>query len=307
MQFIGLIALPLKASILAATITWLLKDGVGMLGRILFAWLKGSRLDIDCKKWRLIADIFNDVAFLIDLLAPAGGDWFIYFAVTSSLLRSFVGVAGGATRAAIIQHQARRHNLADVAAKDGSQETLVNLTALICSLILLPIVHGKILLVWTCYFFFTAIHLFANYKAVRSLNFDILNERTLALSVRQFIDSKSVPSITEANRQEPLFGSVTGRRHFGCPLGHAIPATASSKSHFVRYEKTTSEGWLAIAASTTSFDQIRFAFELEYFALTNRSPTDEDCSKFEKLMKASGWRFDVNHIGFDEWRFTADT
>ena len=32
-----------------------------------------------------------------------------------------MGVAGGATRTALIQHQARRDNMADVAAKDGSQ------------------------------------------------------------------------------------------------------------------------------------------------------------------------------------------
>ena len=32
-----------------------------------------------------------------------------------------MGVAGGATRAAMTQHQARRDNMADVAAKDGSQ------------------------------------------------------------------------------------------------------------------------------------------------------------------------------------------
>lgn len=30
-------------------------------------------------------------------------------------------MAGGATRAALTQHQARRNNMADVSAKDGSQ------------------------------------------------------------------------------------------------------------------------------------------------------------------------------------------
>ena len=39
--------------------------------------------------------------------------------------RSLVGVAGGATKAAVAQHQARGRNMADLAAKDGSQETLV--------------------------------------------------------------------------------------------------------------------------------------------------------------------------------------
>lgn len=33
-----------KATITAASITWMLKDGAGMIGRILFAWLKGSVL-----------------------------------------------------------------------------------------------------------------------------------------------------------------------------------------------------------------------------------------------------------------------
>ncbi len=56
----------------------------------------------------------------------------------SSVARSLVGVAGGATRAAITQHQARANNISDVAAKDGSQETLVNLAALLVNLAVLP-------------------------------------------------------------------------------------------------------------------------------------------------------------------------
>lgn len=32
-----------------------------------------------------------------------------------------MGVAGGATRAALTVHQARRNNMADISAKDGSQ------------------------------------------------------------------------------------------------------------------------------------------------------------------------------------------
>lgn len=31
-----------KASVLSATFVWLVKDGVGMLGRILFAWHHGT-------------------------------------------------------------------------------------------------------------------------------------------------------------------------------------------------------------------------------------------------------------------------
>ena len=37
------------ATPLAATITWILKDGAGMVGRIVFAAYTGSGLDYDCK------------------------------------------------------------------------------------------------------------------------------------------------------------------------------------------------------------------------------------------------------------------
>ena len=58
-------------------------------------------------------------------------------------VQAIVGCAGGATRAALTQHQARRNNMADVSAKDGSQETLVNLAALLVSLLLIPSVTGN--------------------------------------------------------------------------------------------------------------------------------------------------------------------
>uniref|UniRef100_A0A1I8A3Y6 GHMP_kinases_C domain-containing protein n=1 Tax=Steinernema glaseri TaxID=37863 RepID=A0A1I8A3Y6_9BILA len=257
----------------------------------------------DCKKWRLMADIFNDVAFLIDLLAATTGDWFIFFAVGSSMLRSFVGVAGGATRAAIVQHQARRYNLADVAAKDGSQETLVNLTALIASLVIIPAAHGNSAIVWSLYIFFTVLHLFANYMAVRSLQFDILNERTLVICVRQFIKNRTVPSIAEANKWEPIFGNVSGPRHFGCKILSAMPPSISSKNYFLRYDFKSCQGWLAVSASSTYSDQIRYAFDLEYFAIENRLPTEIDYNEFEREMKNKKWRFDINQLGYDEWRY----
>lgn len=52
-----------------------------------------------------------------------------------------VGIAGGATRASITHHQAKQGNMAEISAKDGTQETVVNLIASFTSLYLL----GKIL------------------------------------------------------------------------------------------------------------------------------------------------------------------
>jgi hypothetical protein len=65
-------------------------------------------------------------------------------------MNSLVGVAGGATRAALIEHQARRNNLADVAAKDGSQETAIALLSLILGYVLTPYID-TVFLVCSCF------------------------------------------------------------------------------------------------------------------------------------------------------------
>ncbi|XP_035768950.1 RUS1 family protein C16orf58 homolog [Neolamprologus brichardi] len=141
-----------EATVAAATVTWLLKDGTGMLGRILFAWRKGSKLDSEAKKWRLFADVLNDIAMFMEILAPYFPACFTFIVCTAGIFKSIVGVAGGATRAALTVHQARRDNMADISAKDGSQETLVNLAGLLVSLILIPLVTDNPVLT-LCLFF----------------------------------------------------------------------------------------------------------------------------------------------------------
>lgn len=48
-------------------------------------------------------------------------------------------MAGSATRASITQHQAIKGNMADVSAKDGSQETFVNLIASMIGIFMLAL------------------------------------------------------------------------------------------------------------------------------------------------------------------------
>jgi hypothetical protein len=137
------------ATPLAATITWLLRHGAGMTGSIVFTWLQGSDFDHNCKKWRLFADIANDAAMCLELTGPLWPSYCIQFVLCAAgVARALVGVAGGATRTAITQHQARADNISDVAAKDGSQETLVNLGALILNLSILPLVASDPILTW---------------------------------------------------------------------------------------------------------------------------------------------------------------
>nr|XP_019949970.1 PREDICTED: RUS1 family protein C16orf58 homolog [Paralichthys olivaceus] len=194
-----------EATVAAATVTWLLRDGTGMLGRILFAWQKGSKLDSEAKKWRLFADVLNDTAMFMEILAPYFPACFISIVCIAGIFKSIVGVAGGATRAALTVHQARRDNMADISAKDGSQETLVNLAGLLISLMLIPLVTNNPILTLSLFFLFTILHLFANYKAVRSVVMETFNEARLSIVWQQYLKDKRVLSPQEANQRETVF------------------------------------------------------------------------------------------------------
>lgn len=144
---------------------------------------------------------------------------------TSGVARSLVGVAGGATRAAITQHQARENNISDVAAKDGSQETMVNLIALLVNLTILPLLgDDNVGLTWIMFLLLTCFHLFANYRAVKSLQFTTLNQQRLLFILKEYFQTHRVSDVEKVNDAESAvigFGwnekSVLGRTvNLGC-------------------------------------------------------------------------------------------
>ncbi|XP_023019794.2 RUS family member 1 [Leptinotarsa decemlineata] len=190
-----------EATALSAAITWIMKEGTGMLGRIIFAWWKGSGLDSDCKKWRLFADILNDVAMSIELLLPFIGAFSMQILCVTSVMKSIVGIAGGATRASITNHQAIKNNMAEISAKDGTQETVVNLVASIASIYLLNIFNGTFS-EWIFIFSLMALHLLTNYWAVKSLIFRNLNDQRLAIVLRTYLTVGTIMNPKKTNEKE---------------------------------------------------------------------------------------------------------
>jgi hypothetical protein len=60
--------------------------------------------------------------------------------------------------------------MGDVSAKDGSQETLVNLAALLFSLVLLPLVADSVFGTWALFFVFTFLHVRFNRASQRNIH-----------------------------------------------------------------------------------------------------------------------------------------
>ncbi|XP_066840349.1 RUS family member 1 [Anser cygnoides] len=231
------------ATATGATLTWVLRDGLGMVTRIAFAWLQGPSLDCEAKQWRLAADVINDVGLVLELLAPGCGGAGPLLLGAAAMAKSAVAVAGGATRAAVAVHQARRENAAEVSAKDGSQETLVNAVGLALALLLLPLLEGRPWLSWVLVALLVGAHLGCNVGAVGALRLPTLNRPRLRLALGGALrpspaheppatppaaDVISVPGPEEVNPREPLlpgFGTRL-RLHLGAPLHRLVKSEA---------------------------------------------------------------------------------
>lgn len=215
-----------NVSAYSATVTWIFKEGSGHIGRILFSWWKGAQLDVDSKKWRLRADFLNDVAMGVEIyILPKYPLYSTYILCSTTVLKAVVGVAGGATRAALTQHHAVRGNLADVASKDSSQETCVNLIASFFGLYLLTVIKNQTML-YSVFVIVIFLHLYANMKAVRAVCLRTFNESRYLIALEEFFRSGRLLSPQQVNKLERVtIGqtvSVSLNIHLGLSAKHLI-------------------------------------------------------------------------------------
>ena len=175
------------ATAASAAAQFIARDMCGMVGGLVFTLVKGRHLDAEAKQWRLFADLANNVGMAMELAAPLANDrgWFLALACAGSVARSLCGCAAGATRAALTQHFARARNAADIAAKEGSQETAVTLVGMCVGVLATTATDGRTAWQWAVFVALTVAHVCCNVRAVRALVIDSLNrERVSRLLAR---------------------------------------------------------------------------------------------------------------------------
>jgi hypothetical protein len=227
--------------------------------------------------WRFYADILNDLATSFDLIAPFFKHLLLPISCLSNLCRSIVGVAGGSTRAALTQHQAIAHNMGDVSAKDGSQETLVNLLALIVNIFLLHTIKRDRMLVWFLYFILTTLHLYANYRAIRTLQLRTFNWNRFVLLCEHFFRYGEIQTVKYINRHEPILHEITQsiRCYVGIQLNEhqaeLIDINQFIQNHFaIIFNQHSKRFDVILTDNCDDTDLIKCYFLLQYLINSNR-------------------------------------
>ena len=86
------------SSAVVAALIWVLKDGIGMIGSLGFAYLFSDVFETNIKEWRLFADLLNNVALTLDLALSLVPSYHLTFTALSAMCKSCCWVCAGATK-----------------------------------------------------------------------------------------------------------------------------------------------------------------------------------------------------------------
>lgn len=193
-----------SASPTAALLLSILQESAGRIATILFAHRFGTSLEPECKMYRLLADVLNDFAFVLDCLSPAFPKPVRIVVLSfSSVLRALCGVAAGSAKASLSAHFARWGNLGELNAKDSSQETVISLMGMLAGSLVVSWVTSQTA-TWAALILLLSIHLETNRRAVRSVSMRTLNRQRATLVYHQLRQGR-VPKPEDVSSLERIF------------------------------------------------------------------------------------------------------
>ncbi|KAF4551792.1 Hypothetical protein D9617_12g036820 [Elsinoe fawcettii] len=194
-----------SASPTLAILLSILQDSLGRVTTIVFAHRLGTALEPECKMYRLAADVFNDVAMVLECLSPAfPRTGRVVVLATASALKALCGVAAGSSKASLSAHFARWGNLAELNAKDSSQETVISLVGMLVGGVVVgwvPQGRGT----WVVLLGLLAGHLWLNWMAVRSVRMRTLNRQRWGIVLAEWMQRGRVLGPEQVGVRERVF------------------------------------------------------------------------------------------------------
>ncbi len=201
--FVGMGVGDENVSLVTTMLLYIAQETIGRIATILFAHRFSQRIEAEVKFYRFFADIVNDIAFVLDCLSPGLPVLGRVCALcVSNACRAVCGVSGGSSKAILSTHFAKAGNIGELNAKDGSQETVVSLIGMWLGGIVVSKVHGTTG-TWSCLVPLLTLHLWANWKAVRSVRLTSLNLDRATILFSALLQHKSL-TMDEVSQRESI-------------------------------------------------------------------------------------------------------
>jgi hypothetical protein len=241
--FVGMGVGSEDASVITTMLLYIAQATIGRIATIAFADRFSQKIEADVKFYRFFADIVNDTAFVLDCISPhlpiLGRAIML---CVSNACRALCGVAGGSSKAILSTHFAKAGNIGELNAKDGSQETVVSLIGMWVGGLVVSKVEGTVE-TWCCMIPLLALHLWCNWKAVKSVRLSSLNTERAVILFDGILRGQT-KSLDEVGTQEAILGKAKilqtseGRLLSSCKVG----ASVEDLLHSMRLKESSAPG-----------------------------------------------------------------
>lgn len=190
----------------AAGINWVLKDGLGRLGRLTMATRFGESFDSDLKRFRFASSLLYGGALALDYLTPLVPGYFLPMAAVANIGKSIGLTTYISTQPAFFKSFAKSENIADITAKAQAQQMAIDTLGLALAVSLnlavrrnatyarmLPLAMFPILIPGDLY---------AIYHELRSVHLRTLNKERAEFVAECFVNSGNIPTPEVVSKQE---------------------------------------------------------------------------------------------------------
>lgn len=239
----------------AAAIQWVLKDGLGQLGGMLFAAYVNVSFDSDAKQWRFLSSLMLDCSTAVEIVTPLFPSLFLPLAAAANVGKNVAWISATASRAAIHRSFLTEENLADVTAKAASQSIAASLVGTALGVGLSYAIGSDSATILTVFGALSFGHIICMYKSLNSVPMATLNRQRSERVFLNFIQSNSILSPEQVRQSENFV------RLFRSTLEHSSVVRSPSLNDCVQayqqlhHHLTISQGMLGLIAQ---FDQEQF-------------------------------------------------
>ncbi|GIL86926.1 hypothetical protein Vretimale_15536 [Volvox reticuliferus] len=204
---VGVSTSPAATVVLSASIKWIIKDGVGALGRLLVGSRFAAEFDEDPRRWRLVAELLSTAGLGLEVATSLYPQSFMLLACTGKFCQALAKGMGKPVFRVIQTHFARAQNVGAVAAKEEVWEVVAQMAGLIASVALLRVLEerGSSDMIISSWAAVQLVHVVLRYRALRTLLFPTLSTKRTALLAAASVRGRPLPCVAEANEEERVF------------------------------------------------------------------------------------------------------
>lgn len=223
-----------QAVAVGASLKWVLKDGLGMTGKLGVSARLAGILDRDPKLWRVLGDSIMALAAGVEICSVLKPSYFLLFGALGGLLKGAASAMSGPSYRVFLYNFALRENIGDVSSRGEAQVVLGNLMGLGIGVVVSAVlakISGGLTGNLTCFAVLATMHMWCTLSAVRTVNLNTLNWKRLNIVLDGFLRVGEILSVEDVNKREQLMGwSESERLRVGVSLAEYMERSVDVKS-----------------------------------------------------------------------------